>query len=95
MATTSTRTPAIAGLGIALAPQQLVQRELLERRLLAPLGFTAGQSVFALCVLESRTEQAGLAALRDWMMEQSREGRDSIEPAPESDSASGSAAPTS
>ncbi len=63
---------AVAKLGIAIAPEQLVQRELQQGRLIAPLGFTSSLSEFALCVLASRVQDAPLAALSTWMTEQTR-----------------------
>ncbi|MHB8354157.1 MAG: LysR substrate-binding domain-containing protein [Burkholderiales bacterium] len=63
---------AIAKLGIAIAPQPLVQRELQQRRLIAPLGFTSSPSEFALCVQSSRAQEPHLAALCTWMAEQTR-----------------------
>ena len=61
---------AVARLGIAIAPEQLVQRDLQEGRLVAPLGFSAGHSEFALCMLATRKHDAALAALGSWMVEQ-------------------------
>ncbi len=61
---------AVARLGVAIAPQQLVQRELLQGRLIAPLGFTAGPSCFALCVAQARTHEPALLALQEWMTKQ-------------------------
>ena len=58
---------AVAKLGIAIAPEQLAQRELLQGRLIAPLGFASGTSVFALCLLHGRAAEEPLAALRGWM----------------------------
>ncbi|MDE1989498.1 MAG: LysR family transcriptional regulator [Betaproteobacteria bacterium] len=58
---------AVAKLGIAIAPQQLVQRELAQGRLVAPLGFSGGPSEFALCMLANRRHDAPLSALCAWM----------------------------
>lgn len=62
---------AVAKLGIAIAPEQLVQRELTQGRLVAPLGFASGSSEFALCMLADRRHDAPLAALSAWMKAQS------------------------
>lgn len=58
---------AVSRLGVAIAPEQLVQRELAQGRLVAPLGFTPGPSVFALCVAQPRTDEPALQALQGWM----------------------------
>jgi DNA-binding transcriptional LysR family regulator len=58
---------AAAGLGIAIAPALLVEREIAQGRLIAPFGFTACDSVFALCISASRTQEAPLRRLREWL----------------------------
>ncbi len=63
---------AVAKLGIAIAPEQLVQRDLREGRLVAPLGFSSGHSEFALCTLASRRHDGPLAALGGWMADQAQ-----------------------
>ena len=60
---------AAAKLGIAIAPERLVQRELQQGRLIAPLGFASGSSVFSLCILQPRAAEESLTALRQWMLE--------------------------
>lgn len=65
---------AVAGLGIAIAPALLVEREIAQQRLIAPLGFVACGAVFAFCILNSRRDDPGLLALRDWL--QSEASRD-------------------
>lgn len=40
---------AVAGLGIAIGPAVLVERELAQGKLIAPLGFGPSDAVFALC----------------------------------------------
>ena len=59
-----------ARLGVAIAPEQLVQRELAQGRLVAPLGFTQGPSQFALCTLQARAAEPALSALHAWMLAQ-------------------------
>ena len=63
---------AAAKLGIGIAPEQLVKREIRQGRLVAPLGFAAGTSVFALCLLQSRTADASLSTLRHWMVQMTK-----------------------
>ena len=55
------------GLGIAIAPALLVEREIAQGRLIAPLGFRACGSAFTLCLAEKRAAEAPLLALRDWL----------------------------
>ena len=62
----------VAKLGIGIAPEQLVQRELKQGRLIAPLGFTLGQSVFALCLLQNRAADSSLGRLRHWMSQMTK-----------------------
>ena len=60
---------AIAKLGIAIAPEQLAQRDVEQGRLIAPLGFAPSDSVFALCTTQSRAHEGTLTALKAWMIE--------------------------
>jgi DNA-binding transcriptional LysR family regulator len=57
---------AVAGLGIAIAPELLVEREISRQRLIAPLGFVPCGAVFAFCTMSNRQDE-GLTALRDWL----------------------------
>ena len=61
-----------AKLGIGIAPEQLVQRELKYGRLIAPLGFTTGPSVFALCLQQSRAQESALGVLRHWLIQMTK-----------------------
>lgn len=61
---------AVAKLGIAIAPERLVRRELSQGRLIAPLGFMAGPSEFSLCLSSHRTAETALQALSQWMVAQ-------------------------
>jgi DNA-binding transcriptional LysR family regulator len=62
---------AAAGLGVAIGPWAFVQRDLASGRLVAPLGFVAGQAtVVALTPLEGVTEAA--IVFRDWLVEEGR-----------------------
>lgn len=58
---------AAAGLGVAIAPDLLVEPEISRGRLLAPLGFTATGHSFASAVLASRAAEPALAQLLDWL----------------------------
>ena len=59
---------AASGLGVAIAPALLVEREIAQGRLRAPLGFAACGSSFALCVGSTRCDENKLAQLRDWLL---------------------------
>lgn len=62
---------AISGLGIAIAPDLLVERELAAGRLVAPLGFVATGFAFAMGIVEARQNEPELALLWQWLMEES------------------------
>ncbi len=55
-----------AGLGFAVAPELLVERELRRGELVAPLGFVPGSRRFALAVLASRADEPALRDLAAW-----------------------------
>jgi len=57
---------AAAGLGVAIAPALLVERELSQNRLIAPLGFMPSDAVFAFCSMRGRSDKA-LGGLREWL----------------------------
>lgn len=57
---------AAAGLGVAIAPALLVERELSQKRLIAPLGFGPSDAVFAFCAMRGRSDKA-LCGLREWL----------------------------
>lgn len=61
---------AAAGLGVAIAPALLVEREIAQQRLIAPLGFVACGASFTLCVASSRAGEDKLCQLRDWLQQQ-------------------------
>jgi LysR family glycine cleavage system transcriptional activator len=62
---------AAAGLGVAIGPWAFVQRDLVSGRLVAPLGFVAGQAtIVALTPLEGVADEA--VAFRDWLVEEGR-----------------------
>jgi DNA-binding transcriptional LysR family regulator len=61
---------AVAKLGIAIAPELLVEGDLSRGRLRAPLGFVPHGAVFALCTLSQRKD-AALDALRAWLKAES------------------------
>lgn len=55
---------AASGLGLGIAPALLVERELAQQRLVAPLGFVASGRSFCLCVAAARAAELPLQALR-------------------------------
>lgn len=57
---------AVAGLGVGIAPELLVEGEIARGRLVVPLGFVPCGAHFAFCTLQSRQDDA-LMALRDWL----------------------------
>ncbi len=63
---------AAAGLGVAIAPALLVERELSQGRLIAPLGFGPSGAVFAFCTMSGRSDKA-LGSLREWLKKESAE----------------------
>lgn len=62
---------AVAGLGIAIAPEPLVADDLANGRLLAPWGFDETGGQWVLCTRRDRNDDR-LAALADWLSEQLR-----------------------
>ena len=57
---------AVAGLGVAIAPQELVQADLDGGRLAAPWGFTSTGGEWALCARRGTTD-AQIQALAEWL----------------------------
>jgi DNA-binding transcriptional LysR family regulator len=57
---------AVAGLGVAIAPQQLVADDLAAGRLLAPWGFRPTRASWALCA-PKRAGDARVTALSNWL----------------------------
>lgn len=64
---------AAAGIGIAIAPELLVEREIALGRLVAPFGFSASGAMFSLCLPAGSPGEA-LAALREWLRAESEGG---------------------
>lgn len=64
---------AASGLGIAIAPQLLVQKELDHQRLVAPFGFVACGANFSLCLQKERTEDINLQHLSEWLLREADE----------------------
>jgi DNA-binding transcriptional LysR family regulator len=64
---------AVARLGIAIAPALLVERELSQKRLIAPLGFIPSDAVFAFCSMRGRSDEA-LCNLREWLIAETLTG---------------------
>ena len=61
---------AAAGLGVAIAPALLVEREIARGRLTAPLGFAPCGSSFTLCIGAGRAREAAFASLREWLQDE-------------------------
>lgn len=61
---------AASGLGVAIAPALLVERELSRKRLIAPLGFKPSDAVFAFCAMRGRSDKA-IQKLREWLKTES------------------------
>ena len=62
---------AAAGLGVAIAPQELVQADLDSGRLVAPWGFVASGGEWALCTRRGDADPR-VAALADWLRRELR-----------------------
>ena len=60
---------AVAGLGIAIAPEPLVADDLVNGRLIAPWGFAATEGCWALCTAGGR-EDPRVEMLADWLRRQ-------------------------
>lgn len=58
------------GLGIAIAPEIIVEKQILNQRLIAPLGFIACDSAFTLCVKQQSPLNDSLQYFIDWMLNQ-------------------------
>jgi DNA-binding transcriptional LysR family regulator len=57
---------AVAGLGVAIAPQPLVADDLASGRLVAPLGFVETSAQWVLCV-DARNADRRIDALAEWL----------------------------
>lgn len=64
---------AVAGLGVAIAPQPLVADDLAAGRLVAPWGFRKTRAVWALCA-PRRHQDARLDALAGWLQAELGQG---------------------
>jgi DNA-binding transcriptional LysR family regulator len=62
----ATMEAALAGLGVAIAPQQLVADDLRQGRLLAPWGFVETRARLALCVPARRVDRRA-ERLAEWL----------------------------
>ena len=60
---------AVAGLGIAIAPEPLVADDLVNGRLIAPWGFVDTEGCWALCTAGDQQDPR-VAALADWLRKQ-------------------------
>ena len=65
---------AVAGLGIAIAPEPLVADDLANGRLLAPWGFVETEGQWALCTAGDGTHPK-INALAGWLRQQLATGR--------------------
>ncbi|MGV2068418.1 LysR substrate-binding domain-containing protein [Agrobacterium sp. 22-226-1] len=61
---------ALGGLGVALAPQAIVENDVASQRLEAPLAFTADGTEYGLIHPRALPLSNDLAALRDWLLVQ-------------------------
>lgn len=59
-----------SGLGVTVAPQMLVKKELAEGSLIAPLGFSRMDRATWMIVKAGRNEEAEIALFRDWLLEE-------------------------
>jgi DNA-binding transcriptional LysR family regulator len=57
----------IAGLGVGIAPSVLVQEEIDQGRVVAPLGFVGSGDRIAMCVLKRRAQEPALVSLTAWL----------------------------
>lgn len=55
-----------AGLGLAIAPEILVEREIRRGELVAPRGFVASPHRFALAALARRSDEPAIRSLAEW-----------------------------
>ncbi|THG75916.1 transcriptional regulator GcvA [Pseudomonas sp. A-1] len=64
---------AMHGMGVALIPPLLIQRELAEGRLIVPLEHAyLSDKAYYLIVPERKAESAALRAFRDWLLDQAQ-----------------------
>lgn len=67
---------AMHGMGVALIPPLLIQRELAEGRLIVPLQHAyLSDKAYYLIVPERKAESAALRAFRDWLLDQAQRYR--------------------
>ncbi|CAM4006457.1 LysR substrate-binding domain-containing protein [Bordetella muralis] len=57
----------IAGLGVGIAPSVLVQEEIEQGRIAAPLGFVSSGDRISLCVLKRRAQEPAILSLGAWL----------------------------
>ncbi|RZF29752.1 LysR family transcriptional regulator [Paraburkholderia sp. UYCP14C] len=60
------------GVGLAIAPELLVRRDLADGRLIAPMGFVRVERSTYLYVRASNSQEADIEIFRDWLLEECR-----------------------
>ncbi|MDQ9011297.1 LysR substrate-binding domain-containing protein [Acinetobacter gerneri] len=58
------------GLGIAIAPEILVEKQILNGQLVAPFGFTDSDAEFTLCLKQNRLKNSNLQTFIEWIQYQ-------------------------
>ncbi|WP_171488553.1 LysR substrate-binding domain-containing protein [Acinetobacter defluvii] len=61
---------AASGLGVAIAPQSLVEKELLNGRLAAPFDFIECGLLFSLCCQKTRLKDENIQIFKRWLLTQ-------------------------
>ncbi|MGF6964721.1 LysR family glycine cleavage system transcriptional activator [Paraburkholderia sp. WC7.3g] len=61
-----------SGVGLAIAPELLVRRDLADGRLIAPVGFVSVERSTYLYVRASHSQEDDIASFRSWLLEECR-----------------------
>jgi DNA-binding transcriptional LysR family regulator len=67
---------AAAGLGVAIAPALLVERDIAAGRLVAPFGFARCGAAFTFCTLATRHDEPALTTLLGWLQREAQQHSD-------------------
>ncbi len=59
-----------SGMGLAIAPELLVRRDLADGRLIAPMGFVSVERSTYLYVRACHSQESDIAIFRDWLLEE-------------------------